>query len=160
MKAPGSLAKMRNKHRLPGVFQRKNLGCGKKKKKNLEKLNSPSTLINQTWITTEIYASFVPLTLALAMGGWHRAVGSLYEEPNFPGSHPNPVLPSSVPPPAPAAVGKTCTFLRVGLFCFNMFFGTPGSLIIASGSEGGFCKGSLSSCMSGEITIFLCFKYV
>lgn len=31
MKAPESLAKMRNKHRLPGVFNRKNLGCGQKK---------------------------------------------------------------------------------------------------------------------------------
>ena len=53
-------------------------------------------------------------------------------------------------------MGKTCTFLRLGfvIFFFNLFFGTPGSLIIASGSEGGFCKGSLSSCMFGEITEF------
>ena len=43
----------------------------------------------------------------------------------------------------------------------NLFFGTPGSLIIASGSEVGFCKGSLSSRMFDEITgFFSCFKYV
>ena len=66
MKAPGSLVKVRNKNRLPGAFNRKSLNCGKKKKKfkHLEYSNPPSTLINWTPNTTEIYKFFKPSILA------------------------------------------------------------------------------------------------
>lgn len=133
-KAPGSLVQMRNEDRLPGDSNTKNFGYGRKINTKLENLNLPSTLSNHGCVS-----SLCPWPqLRTLERGSHCVLHFCwrvvqYEGPSLRG--PQGTLSHVVQAPCPHHREHlhcpSSGFLKI--FFFNLFSGTPGSLIIAFG---------------------------